>query len=148
MAELKLGTGTRWSKLADLIVKHNKNIKKEELEHSIIVKGPYISITRDMIEDACFPKGVRNKGAITRVIDGLALLRIGRLIHHSDKKIVIGDDDGERALTFRLRVDQQETITNLAKELGISRNQFIINATEYYINYLEESRSLFNLEQD
>lgn len=145
MAELSLGSGRRWGILAKLIAENDKDISLREEEHEIIVSGPYITVTMQMIQRACFPEGVKHPKALDRILYGLALQRKGRLIVQTEDKIVIGDDDGERAMTLRLRYDQLQDVIKYSDDLGISRNKFITDAIEYYVKFLTEARNLDDL---
>ncbi|HHT27436.1 MAG TPA: hypothetical protein GXZ82_09350 [Firmicutes bacterium] len=148
MAEMTFGAkGKRWSALARLIAESDPSIQVVETEETITLRGQCITVTKQMVEKALFPKGVKNPKTAERVLYGLVLTRKGRLIAHTDDRIVIGDDDGERAMTVRLRTDHQQDITRLADELNISRNQFVVRAIEHFVRFLEESRTQPTLDE-
>lgn len=143
MAEFSFNAkGKRWSTLARLIAETTPNAEIQETDETITIKAPYITITREMIEKACFPNGVKHSGTLDKILYGLALIRKGRLVAQTKDRIVVGDDDGERAITVRLRLDQLDDITRLADRLGMSRNQFILTAIERFVEFLEESQNL------
>ena len=99
-----------------------------------------------MLEETCFPDGPRNPGTPTRLLYGLALLRTGRLVARSNDRIVVGDDDGERAMSVRLRLDHHEAIARLSKQLKMSRNEFVAQAIEHFTEYLDGARDLDTLD--
>jgi len=136
--------GRRWPALARRVVAENPGAELVPSEdgQTLIVRGPHLLISRKMVEETCFPDGVRNAGTVTRLLYGIALSRKGRLVVKTDDRIVIGDDDGERAMSLRLRVDHQAAIARLSKELGMSRNEFVVKAVEHFCQYLEASRDL------
>lgn len=143
MARMSFGArGKRWSALARLIAADNPNIQVTETADSITLEGPYITVTRQMVEQALFPSGAKHEKTIDKVLYGLALLREGRLVYQGPDRIVIGDDDGERAMSVRLRVDHQQDIARLADALGMSRNQFVVTAIEHFVHFLDESREM------
>ena len=136
--------GRRWPALAQRVAAENlgATIVESEDGQALKVSAPHLTITRKMVEETCFPDGVRNAGTVTRLLYGIALSRKGRLVVKTADRIVIGDDDGERAMSLRLRVDHQAAIAQLSKELGMSRNEFVVKAVEHFCQYLEESREL------
>lgn len=143
MAEISFkAKGKRWPGLARRV--HAENPKSELLEtpDTLTIRGPTITITRQMVVDTCFPNGPEHPGTVKRLLYGLALTRKGRLVARTESRIVIGDDDGERAMSLRLRPDHRQTIERFASRLGMSRNEFVLQAIEHFAEFLEESESL------
>ncbi len=147
MAEITFAKSKRWGSLAKIIAKSDPKLKIDDKDDRFHITGPYITITREMVKSACFSNGAKNPKTVDKILYGLALLRKGRLIVQTDDKIVIGDDNGERAITVRFRVDQQQELAKYADELSISRNQFIINAIEHFIKFLKEVKNLPDLDK-
>lgn len=143
MAELwfKAG-GRRWPALARRVAEENPHAELVEEGGRYVVRGPTLAVTRRMVEETCFPDGARHAGTPSRLLYGLALLRKGRLLARSEDRIVIGDDDGERAMTVRIRADHRDAIARLSDRLDMSRNEFVVRAIEHFVDYLEESRDL------
>ncbi len=143
-AERIFGKTANSEQLAKLVAEYDRKLTLEKLDNGRWrVKGPYITITRDMLEKAYFSKGgPKNPKTIDRMLYGYALVRKGCLIAQTKDKIVIGDDDGERAITTRLRIDEKQEIEKYAKNLGISRNQFILKAIKYFISFLKSSEKM------
>jgi len=149
MAELKFkARGKRWPALARRVAADNPGTELIESGSTITVRGPCIIVTREMVEETCFLNGPRNPGTPTRLLYGLALLRTGHLVARSNDRIVIGDDDGERAMSVRLRVDHQQAIKRLAERLKMSRNEFVVQAVEHFTAYLDGARDLDALDEE
>jgi len=149
MAEIVLNArGNRWPALAKLIIENTPEAESNESNGKLRIRAPYITVTRGMVEQTLFPEGPKNPKTVEKVLYGLALVRKGRLVVQNDDRIVIGDDDGERATTLRMRVDQLEDISRLAKQLGMSRNQFVITAIEHFVRFLEDSQRLLSLDEE
>ena len=147
MAELTFkARGKRWPALARRVAAENPGAKLIESADALVVRGPTITLTRRMVLDTCFPDGTENPGTATRLLTGLALGRKGRLVARTADRIVIGDDDGERAVALGLRPDHLAAIERLSGELGMSRNAFLVAALEHYVGYLEEARRLPDLD--
>lgn len=148
MAEMSFGAkGKRWSALARFIAENDPSVQLEETDDTITLRGTCITVTKQMVEKALFPKGVKNAQTAERVLYGLAMRKKGQLVAQTEDRIVIGDDDGERATTIRFRIDHQQDIARLSSKLGISRNQFVVRAIEHFIRFLEESETPLTLNE-
>jgi hypothetical protein len=143
MAEISFkARGKRWPALARRVHAENPKSELVETPDTLTVRGPTIAITRRMVLATCFPDGPENPGTVKRLLYGLALTRKGKLVTRTEDRIVIGDDDGERAMSLRLRPDHRQAIERFALRLGMSRNEFVLQAIEHFVGFLEDSESL------
>lgn len=63
-----------------MLAAYDPKLKLEEADEGYKITGPYITITRDMVEKTCFPQGAKYSKSIDRILYGLALTRKGKLI--------------------------------------------------------------------
>lgn len=144
MASLEFNGGKRSQKLAYLIVKKNLSSQTESQEAedgmNIIscVTAPCLAVSREMVIKAYFNGKPEFEATVDMLMDHLAMKCSGKLLSSSHKKLIVCDDDSDKAMSLRYKVNHQADIAHYSEKLGISRNDFVIRAIEHFTAYLSE----------
>lgn len=142
MASFEFGTGVRSQKLAGFVKKHNYDVKVTHSQSEVGAKcisqidAPCITITRDMIVKSYYSEKPEYEASVDMWLDHFALNAKGKVISHTRDKVIICDDDGDKAMSLRFKSNHQMDVARLSEKLGISRNDFVIRAIEHYVKYL------------
>jgi hypothetical protein len=144
MAKVKFSNGKRSQKLARLVKDNSYNaqtsINTDDYGTQIIseVTAACIVITREMVVKSYFNGKPEYEASVDKWMDAYALKCEGNIICNTPSKIVVCDDNGEKAMSLRFRIDHQMDIARYSEKLGVSRNDFVIKAIENYVRYLNE----------
>lgn len=144
MAVFKFSPGKRAQQLVKLIEKYNNDVKltysenESGIQFVSKIEAPCIVITRDMISKAYFNGKPEYEASVDKWLDYCALNGNSKVICHTRDKVVICDEDGDKAMSLRFKIYHQMDITRLSDKLGISRNDFVVRAIEHYVQYLND----------
>lgn len=142
MASFRFSTGKRGQILAALVKKHNYNTKVTFTSNEAGVKcitqieAPCLIITREMISKAYFGGKPEYEASIDMWLNHFVLNANGKVIYNAHDKIIICDDDSDKAMSLRMKINHQMDIARLSEKLQISRNDFVLRAIEHYVQYL------------
>ncbi len=149
MAYFQFGAGNRAQALAHLVEEYNKPValhtQQSEAGESYTrkVEAPCLVITREMIKQAYFHGAPEFDSSLDKWMDFYSLTSAsGKLVRNDREKIILCDDDGDKAMSLRYKAYHQAEIARYSERLGISRNDFVVKAIEHYIDYLSSLNTL------
>ncbi|MGI6704962.1 MAG: hypothetical protein ACOX6S_01430 [Clostridia bacterium] len=145
MASFRFSSGKRGQILAELVKKHNYNTKATYTTNEAGVKciaqieAPCLTITREMISKAYFGGKPEYEASIDMWLNHFVLNANGKVIYNAHDKIIICDDDSDKAMSLRMKINHQMDIARFSEKLQISRN---IRAIEHYVQYLSSTEEM------
>jgi hypothetical protein len=143
VASIEFGEGKRNQRLAQLVAERNYDVHAEtaDMENGPVIfsiAAGCLTVTRDMVVKAYFAGKPEYEASVDKIMDWLAMRCKGKLISSTPTKIIVCDDDGDKAMSLRYKVNHQADIARLSERLGISRNDFVVRAIEHYVKYFAE----------
>ncbi len=142
MASFRFSAGKRGQKLAQLVQKYNYNTKaiyttnEAGAKYIAQIEAPCLTITREMISKAYFGGNPEYEASIDMWLNHFVLNANGKVICNAHDKIIVCDDDSDKAMSLRMKINHQMDIARFSEKLQMSRNDFVLRAIEHYVQYL------------
>jgi hypothetical protein len=102
------------------------------------LRAPCLLVTRAMVEGAYFAGRAHHGASVDSLMHHLALKAEGKLLRADVVQVIVCDDDGDRAMSLRMKAIHQADIAAWSRRLNISRNDFVLRCIEHYAAYLSE----------
>ncbi len=147
MAAFIFGGGTRAQALAKAVLAQTPDATaeygKNEGGAEVITKitAPWLQITRRMLEKTQFDGAAQYSENIDRLLHYYGMRAEGKLLRMDAERVIVAEDDGDKLISLRCKTCHKGWIKQYADRLGVSGNDFILRAIEYYCTYLEEAES-------
>lgn len=141
MAKITLIKGRRAKMLAELISSECPGSKVyvqqlPDVADTVVVEGSCLVLTKNMVKAAYFDEEDMDDW-VSKLFTHIAMNREGIVLCNTSDKIVIADSNEEKTMLLRMRPDQQNAVSVYSEKLGISRNEFVQKAIEFYSDYLK-----------
>lgn len=149
MAALYFNGGARNQRLAELILKRTPDSTAEyglnESGVKVITKltAPWFHVSRAMISqtlmyDSEFPENT------DKLLHYYALKADGIVLRLDRDGFIVADDGGDKLVSLRCKSYHKDIIKALAPKLGLSGNDFILKAIEYYSEYISDAENMID----
>jgi len=145
MAAFVFGGGVRAQALAEEVLRFTPDAEAEygvnECGVQVIVKirAACLQMTRRMVEETQFDGDPEYSENTDRLLHYYAMHAEGKILRLDGGRIIVADDDGDKLMSLRCKVYHRELIRHLSARIGVSGNDFILKAIEYYSTYLMEA---------
>ncbi len=145
MAAFVFGGGSRAQALAEAILTRTTEAAVDygtnESGARVITKitAPCLQITRRMMEKTQFDGEGQYGDNVDRLLHYYGMRAEGKLLRLDGERVIVADDDGDKLVSLQCKTCHKGWIKQYADKIGVSGNDFILRAIEYYCTYLAEA---------